>query len=389
MKYLNDTFKINGAYPTGNRPAAAGMYRYEVARVDDHAQSEDENSTLFSGNYYASSIYRYDFDITEIIRNRGAWKMTPTGQYGDPTSLIETYYMRIWYDSTNYFTTTEFDVARIYPYPNLGGWSDYTYPSGTFFDLSNATSASTSVCAQGFSKNNKTWRLIPTYPLLENEQDMENSSMQFGVAIEFGGALRDTFNLVAYYAGDNPLDDPISWCSLGYINYDGAVNAWLNNVGYVVGHYGRPTTDIYVALLNNDNDTWYNVAKFELCHTRYYLQWQDRFGSYQSQPFTGKMQYSENITNNEKQNYNNVRSKRNVVIQPKWEIYSGWIKESLFPIYESIYVSPTVRLYDAQTDRTYDVIINDNYVEKKYSKEKTMLNINLTLEATEKQNILY
>ena len=45
--------------------------------------------------------------------------------------------------------------------------------------------------------------------------------------------------------------------------------------------------------------------------------------------------------------------------------------------------------YDTETETEYDVILNDNYVEKKYENSKSMLNIQLNLEATEKQNITY
>ena len=101
------------------------------------------------------------------------------------------------------------------------------------------------------------------------------------------------------------------------------------------------------------------------------------------------MEYSENIENSEYVSYTGERHKYNVQVQPKWKINSGWLKEDLFPFYESIYVSPILKLYDTETETEYDVIINDNYVEKKYVNEKKLLSIELNLEATEKQNITY
>ena len=101
------------------------------------------------------------------------------------------------------------------------------------------------------------------------------------------------------------------------------------------------------------------------------------------------MEYSEDIANSEYVSYTGERHKYNVQVQPKWKINSGWITEYLDPFYESIYVSPILKLYDTETEREYDVILNDNYVEKKYGNSKTMLNIQLNLESTEKQNITY
>ena len=151
-------------------------------------------------------------------------------------------------------------------------------------------------------------------------------------------------------------------------------------------------TDYWVYMRYADSSGTYQYRRIgiiEACKERYYLLWQDRFGSYQSQPFKGKMEYSENIENSEYVSYTGERHKYNVQVQPKWKLNSGWLKEDLFPFYESIYVSPILKLYDTETETEYDVILNDNYVEKKYVNEKKLLSIELNLEATEKQNITY
>ena len=147
---------------------------------------------------------------------------------------------------------------------------------------------------------------------------------------------------------------------------------------------------VYMTWKNSNNVSQYRrIAIIEACKSRYYLLWQDRFGSYQSQPFNGKMEYSEDITNSEYVSYTGVRHKYNVQVQPKWKINSGWLTEDLFPFYESIYISPILRLYDTETQTEYDVILNDKYIEKKYINDKKLLSIELNLEASEKQNIIY
>lgn len=149
--------------------------------------------------------------------------------------------------------------------------------------------------------------------------------------------------------------------------------------------------DVYITWKNGSGVSQYRkVAEIKSCKERYYLLWQDRYGSYQSQPFKGKMEYSEDITNEEILSYTGRRRKSNVVVQPKWKLNSGWLKEKLFPLYESIYVSPILKLYDTKTQHEYDVILKDTpYVEKKYLNDKKLLSIELNLEASETQNIIY
>ena len=59
------------------------------------------------------------------------------------------------------------------------------------------------------------------------------------------------------------------------------------------------------------------------------------------------MEYSEDITNEEILSYTGRRRKSNVVVQPKWKLNSGWLKEQLFPFYESIYISPILKEKEA------------------------------------------
>lgn len=117
--------------------------------------------------------------------------------------------------------------------------------------------------------------------------------------------------------------------------------------------------------------------------------WEDRLGGIQSQAFNEYAQYSEDFQNTETVNYKDERKKSVISVQPKWKLASGWIKENAYCIYESIFTSPYVKLYDCQEDTLYNVIVTGNYVEKKYKNEKRMLNISLDLEASSKQNIVY
>lgn len=132
------------------------------------------------------------------------------------------------------------------------------------------------------------------------------------------------------------------------------------------------------------------VAIFDKCYSRYYLAWMDRYGDVQSQAFNGKAEYNENIENSEIQDY---KLRRRVVqnqIQPTWKLNSGWISEDIYPMYEAMFTSPYLLLYDTQTNRSWNVILTDNkYTEKTYKNQKSLLNLDITLEANKKQNYIF
>lgn len=132
-----------------------------------------------------------------------------------------------------------------------------------------------------------------------------------------------------------------------------------------------------------------DCATFDRCPSRYYLMWQDRMGSFQSQPFNEKVKFSEDYTKVEIQDYQNNRRNINILVQPKWEINTDWMPEELYPFYESIYTSPLLLLYDTEEDTSYPVLVTGNYVEKTFKNQKKLINLTLQLEENNRQNIIY
>lgn len=131
------------------------------------------------------------------------------------------------------------------------------------------------------------------------------------------------------------------------------------------------------------------AAILEKCPAKYYLQWVDRYGSLQSQPFDGKTTYSEQIDSVMIQNYSGHNRKVNWQVQPKWELNTQWLEDYMFPYYESIYVSPYLVLYDTTEDIAYDVTVKDSkYKEEQFRNNKQMFNLTLNIELDKKQNIL-
>jgi hypothetical protein len=131
------------------------------------------------------------------------------------------------------------------------------------------------------------------------------------------------------------------------------------------------------------------VGILDRCYSRYYLAWNDRYGDIMSQPFDGKMEYSEDFEKNEVKDYKLRRRIIHNEVQPKWKLNTKWINEDIYPMYESIFTSPYLLLYDTETDRSWNVIVTDNYKEKTFNSEKTLFNMEITVEANQTQNYIF
>ena len=398
MKYLND--RITQRIDLGTTQAK-GMYKYEIHVYNLYYSTW---GTVFVGNYFNSGTRYYTFDITDICRNRQTTLHTNgSSDYDKEVNIVEQYRISVTKDNGQTVYGTPFFVAHIYTYPNLQyGYDPGLRPDNVFFDINTNTNYSVSVLLQGSSRyrtpesSSPSMYLIPQYPNVSDSQDLSFlDTMTFGLTLECGSSIEDATIFAVEHGKD--YSNQNNW----FGQYDMRINMELYTHTFF-GSFGKFIEDVDQDIPNYDIDvyiTWRNgsavkqyrkVAEIKSCKERYYLLWQDRFGSYQSQPFKGKMEYSEDITNEEILSYTGRRRKSNVIVQPKWKLNSGWLKEQLFPFYESIYVSPILKLYDTKTRHEYDVILKDTpYVEKKYLNDKKLLSIELNLEATETQNIIY
>lgn len=146
-----------------------------------------------------------------------------------------------------------------------------------------------------------------------------------------------------------------------------------------------PYEDTYLCYKNRNN--W--LAKIDiLCFPKYYLLWQDRYGSYQSQPFDGVSTFRNSYNRTEI----SVPERRVVYneVKPSWTIKSGWLTDEEYPYYESIFVSPYLLLYDVDNDTSYNVIVTDDYTEKTFANNnRELFNLELNLEENKNQNILH
>lgn len=401
MRFLHENYiTVNINYPNSTA-LPQGLYTYRVRERSYHDSDDDDCRIVFVGNFYADGRERYHvFNLTEIFRNDVEVFANDSVLSGsNNVRLVTTYWMEI-YTGSVWVKSSDIQVAHIYEYPNrVAQNQSYLRANSVFFDAALYTNGHVTVTLQGFNRylqepSNKC-SLLPRYPLYEDGQSMGGSSCPFGITVETGTSIQ-SLELRAIYAGDDVAEDSLRTTTLDYLSYTYNTTTYKGTIGSVVGdNYGDSFYDNVELWLVSTHPTtpasmkYSRVAIFELCHSRYYLYWQDRFGSFQCQPFSDVADYSEDIEVSEMQNYMDIRRRGNVSVQPKWRINSGWISERVYPFYESLYVSPVLKLMDTETDQVYDVIFTGNYTEKTIKNQKKLVNLTLDLEQTYKQNILY
>jgi hypothetical protein len=376
MKYLDERITIQMDF--GSPMPSAGMYRYVIYEYWEWAQSDDDE-IIFTGNfYYGRNSRYYTFDITDIVRSR---KYTFPKEYildnnvrtGLAAVLTNRYKIRVYLDEGS-VTSSWNNVAMIYRYPNVK--KGLTDGSGVYTNVESGYPDVLYPLLQGYNET-KIPPLISHYPLKNTRNYKFCQSFITSIDVQEFQLWLTNSNLDDYYSISVAQEGNTTTCM---ITLDAIVD-WQ----YYQQELDRDV-NVYKAI---DDDFYNKIAVLDYCYKRYYLLWQDRYGGFQSQALLDNVTFSETFDVTETQNYRNERRKSFIQVQPKWKLSTGWIKEDVFPYYESIYVSPILVLYDAYEDKSYEVIVNSSYTEKTYKNEKKMLNISLDLEASSKQNIMY
>ena len=200
----------------------------------------------------------------------------------------------------------------------------------------------------------------------------------------FGAIRARDLRILIYVYNDN-CDD---YSSKIEINFN--MDDYIYGFEFTVNGYDFTITKLMTCKSNNIY-TSFPVAEIDYCPARYYLQWRDRYGSMQMQPFCKVDTYSEDLTRTEIKNYQDTRSLSNISIQPKWKLNTKWLNNTVYPYYESLLVSPWIKMYDTKEDTVYDVIItSSDYTEKTFKNQsKQQFNLQIDVEAVNTQNILY
>ena len=387
MKFLDERIEISVDWGSSSGLPAAGMYTYTLWVLDnDDPYGEYE---IFIGNFYYNRTRYVTLDVTDILRSLGARlyyiKKDLTTPYTVITSESDGIVLR-YYISINYNGTTKssplITVAHIYRYPNGSEYLN-TLAGQQIFEPATQTTSIIPLL-QGYKYNTGNERncfdLIPHYPL-KNTQNFA-----FAAAFEFGTSVQQ----IKLYITDTAEVDLYQTVGITQgcthtVTYIASIAEFLEDYFYErqeEGWYGDIQIDV-------DMTRYPTIAIFDECFSRFYLQWRDRFGSWQCQPLYEVETYSEDIETQEYKTYTDKRTVYNKQIKPKWKLNTGWIENRYVPYYESIFVSPFLVLYDSKQDKCYEVIIKDDYTEKNYKNQKKLVNFELQLEGAESQNIIY
>lgn len=133
------------------------------------------------------------------------------------------------------------------------------------------------------------------------------------------------------------------------------------------------------------------VADIDICPAKYYLYWYDRFGGVQCQPFEGNVVHKNEYKTTNVENINRIRRFGSTKITSQWKLVSNWVNDDAWLIYESLFVSPFVMLYDTENGVYHNVLIKDNdYTEKSYKNQGNKLNFfECTVEKNYIQKVSY
>ena len=269
------------------------MYKYEIQVYNLYYSNW---GTIFVGNYFNSGTRYYTFDITDICRNRKSTLHTSeSSNYDKDVNIVEQYRIKVTKDKGETVSGTPFFVAHIYEYPNIQyGYDPNLRPDNVFFDISKNTEYLVSVLLQGSSRYRApesslpSMYLIPQYPNVGNSQDLSYyDTMTFGLTVESGSSVESV--LIFGVERGKDYSNEKNW----FGQYSIETNM-SSNTHTFFGSFGNFIEDVDQDIPNYDIDvyiTWRNgsaakqyrkVAEIKSCKERYYLLWQDRFGSYQS-----------------------------------------------------------------------------------------------------------
>lgn len=354
-----------------------GVYMYRVF-------DKDTNQLLFIGNTFIEGMQPHvNIDVTDIIRTQlttpAFFESFPLPQQvSSSSSTYQPIYKKFEIiiedpDGEYGYSSGNFYVNMYYRYPLMKEEmnSDLVYNPSATNTLWISLQGRYNVNGNGYFK------LTPHYPY--------NLSLNYGVAIA-GFCTEDLVNnsnTNIVLNGIYDVDD----------HTDRTQQIIINTVNYCTvipleslfdDTYINPQSDYSIWFMNNE------IAKIDICPAKYYLMWQDRAGSFQSQPFDKISTYSESFNREYITNYKDVKRVTTITNFPKIKIQTGYIDEKIYPYYESIFTSPYLLLYDTKEDKSYLVNITGDYTEKTFKNQnRQMFNIQLDLEFAKNQNIIY
>lgn len=387
MKYLSDTLYVifDSAY-------YKDMYlEYEVYNIYPYNGDETE-WFLYTGHIYGTGekipIYLNDIVASYAYDWSYAYKPTElknilhphTKNYAESGTLFKT---KVYFPEINlhlYVDSTEY-IMNYY--------KDSKTPRGE--DIPNLINTSESKC---WNLLNQRTNILPRIPRLSYEtnnfwlgglfaitQEWQYNSMYEGDPIY---AIAGVYNNIVkdeLHYDNGSFIIPLNITGEDYKGLtDNAEKIMFTGVSY----------DAPVDEYNADISKGVDLAYVDECPADYYLIWIDRTGGYQSQPFTGKVTLTEDISTKYKYDIINTESPIEKSVVDNWSLNSNWLTYDEYKAYESIFTSKYLYLFNTKLDEGYEVIIdNKSWTEKVKENKDKMFNLNIECHSALPQKILY
>ena len=328
---------------------------------------------LFVGNISLTGKERsVDIDVTDVLRSlKMKDKLMSTNPNPNNPSLVEFLQEEIAVllvlNETNSLTQAK-NIFFIYRYPRtIEGMNPVLQEMGAF--------TTNKLMLQGANYTNDALKLslTPRYPFIATDKlgwgvAMQVSEQSDNILINYYGALAGTGDIVFSV---EPQYTNIIYTTLQQL-FRNAVIDTTKDKAYI----GTDQNHIF--------------AQIDMCPAQYYVQWIDRYGTYQCQPFSKISTFSNDYSTTHMISYDKVKKPIFKTVNSTWNLNSEFIPEDKLPYYESLFVSDKVILYDAKNDMSYNVVLTDTkFVEKTFAnQQRRMFNLQITLEKANEQYIL-
>ena len=328
---------------------------------------------LFVGNISLTGKERsVDIDVTDVLRSlKMKDKLMSTNPNPNNPALVEFLQEEIAVvlvlNETNSLTQAK-NIFFIYRYPRtIEGMNPDLQAIGAF--------TQDKLMLQGANYTNDALKLslTPRYPFCAT------SKLRWGVALQ--AAEQSDSILINYYGALAGTGDIVFSVEPQYTNiiYTTLQQLFRNAV--------IDTTKDKAYIGPDQNHIF---AQIDMCPAQYYVQWIDRYGTYQCQPFSKISTFSNDYSTTHMISYDKVKKPIFKTVNSTWNLNSDFITEDKLPYYESLFVSPKVILYDSNNDMSYNVVLTDTkFVEKTFAnQQRRMFNLQITLEKANEQYIL-
>ena len=328
---------------------------------------------LFVGNISLTGKERtVSIDVTDILRSlKMKDNLMSTNPNPNNYSLVEFLQEEIAVvlimNETNSLTQSK-NIFFIYRYPRtIEGMNPVLQEMGAF------TTDKLMLQGANYTDNSMKLALTPRYPFVATNKlgwgvALQASEQSDSIIINYYGALYGTGDIVFSV---EPQYTNIIYTSLQQLFSNAVIDTTKGKA-----QIGPDKNHIF--------------AQIDMCPAQYYVQWIDRYGTYQCQPFSKISTFSNDYSTTHMMSYDKVKKPIFNQVKSTWNLNSDFIPEDKLPYYESLFVSPKVILYDAKNDMSYNVVLTDTkFVEKTFAnQQRRMFNLQITVEKANEQYIL-